>query len=67
MGERDTALAVLDEIEAHFAGTPLARKASDTREEVIRYKMRKIVRRSRPNEPPPPVASPGSAPTGGMP
>jgi outer membrane assembly lipoprotein YfiO len=67
MGERDTALAVLDEVEAHFAGTPLAAKASITREEVIRWKMRKIVRRSRPNEPPPPVASPSSAPTGGMP
>jgi len=66
MGERDTALAVLDEIEAHFAGTPLARKASETREEVIRYKMRKLVRRSRPNEPPP-TPSPSSAPTGGMP
>jgi len=67
MGERDTALAVLDEVEAHFAGTPLAAKASITREEVIRWKMRKIVRRSRPNEPPPPTASPGSSPTGGMP
>jgi hypothetical protein len=67
MGERDTALAVLDEVEAHFTGTPLAAKASVTREEVIRWKMRKIVRRSRPNEPPPPTASPSSSPTGGMP
>lgn len=67
MGERDTALAVLDEIEAHFSGTHLAQKASDTREEVIRWRMKKVVRRSRPNEPPPPAAAPNVAPTGGMP
>jgi outer membrane assembly lipoprotein YfiO len=63
-GDRDTALAVLDDVEAHFAGTYLAQKASYTREEVIRWKMRKVVRRSRPNEPPPPSAT---APTGSMP
>ena len=63
-GDRDTALAVLDEVEAFFQGTPLAQKASNTREEVIRWRMQRIVRRSRPNEPPPPSVT---APTGSMP
>jgi outer membrane assembly lipoprotein YfiO len=66
LGERDTALVMLGELERGFPGQPLGLKAARTRAEVLKWKPpgSPEKRRSKPNEPPPP---PNTAPTGGLP
>lgn len=59
LGERDTALAVLRDLEAEHAGTPLAVRAAETRRKVATWStVSKVKRRAEPNEPPP-AATPG--------
>jgi outer membrane protein assembly factor BamD (BamD/ComL family) len=64
LGERDTALAVLGDLEREFATQPLGLKAARTRADVLKWRppARDGKRRTAPNEP-----APLSAPTGGMP
>jgi outer membrane protein assembly factor BamD len=59
LGERDTALAVLRDLETEHAGTPLAARAAETRRKVSTWTtVKKVKRRADPNEPPP-AATPG--------
>lgn len=55
LGERDTALTTLRELEQEFAGKPLGERAANAREKVTRWKFEKTRarRHSAPNEPPP--------------
>lgn len=54
LGERDTALATLGELEHEFAGKPLGERAAKTRAMMARWKNEKVPirRHTAPNEPP---------------
>ncbi len=64
LGERDTALTTLRNIEQEFAGRPLADKAARTRMMMAKWKSgRSVTRRhTAPNEPPPPGTPAGVTP-----
>lgn len=64
LGQRDTALTTLRELEAEFAGKPLGVKAAQTREKMTHWRIetKRKRRHSTPNEPPPP----GTTPAGGI-
>lgn len=64
LGERDTALATLRDLEKEFAGRPLGARAARTRAEVLKWPaQRKDEKRpNAPNEPPPVAVPPGGLP-----
>jgi len=64
LGERDTALATLADLEREFTGQPLGLKAARTRAEMLKWRppRKPVKRQTVPNEP-----APATAPTGGMP
>jgi outer membrane assembly lipoprotein YfiO len=64
LGERDTALATLSNLEKENAGTPLAVRAARTRAMMARWKSEKapVRRHTAPNEPPPPGTPSGITP-----
>ncbi len=64
LGERDTALSTLRDLEAEFKGRPLGYKAAKTRAMMAKWKPGKSTarRRSVPNEPPPPGTPAGVSP-----
>ncbi len=64
LGERDTALATLRDLEQEFAGRPLGMKAARTRADVLKWKPERKLgrRRAVPNEP-----APAGSPTGSLP
>jgi outer membrane protein assembly factor BamD (BamD/ComL family) len=64
LGERDTALSTLRELELQFVGKPLGDKAAKTREQMARWKpgKRPVHRHTAPNEPPPPGSAGGITP-----
>lgn len=60
LGQRDTALAVLRDLEGEFQGRPLGIKAAETRAKMAKWPaVTKSKRRAEPNEPPPPPSPPG--------
>ena len=60
LGQRDTALTVLADLEGEFKGRPLGVKAAETRAKMAKWPaVTKTKRRAAPNEPPPPPAPPG--------
>jgi outer membrane protein assembly factor BamD len=63
LGERDTAIAVLRDLEAEVPGTPAALRAARTRQQVSGWtKVARTKRRADPNEPPPPSMPGGMTP-----
>ena len=64
LGERDTALSTLRNLEHEFAGRPLAEKAARTRGMMAKWKSGRAVtkRHTAPNEPPPPGTPAGATP-----
>ncbi|MCE9628128.1 MAG: outer membrane protein assembly factor BamD, partial [Candidatus Eisenbacteria bacterium] len=60
LGQRDTALAVLRDLEGEFSGRPLGLKAAQTRAQMAKWpSVTKRKRRAEPNEPPPIASPPG--------
>lgn len=64
LGQRDTALATLGDLEKEFAGKPLGEKAQHVRESMAKWRTPKKPQRrhTAPNEPPPPGTQPGYTP-----
>ena len=64
LGERDSALAMLRDLEREFTGKPLGEKAAKTRGDVEKWRLPKkqLRRHTAPNEPPLPGTSTGNLP-----
>jgi hypothetical protein len=62
LGERDTAMVVLQNMQEEYKNTPLGGKAEKTLKEMQHWKwgVQHSKRRNRPNEPPPPSPAPTS-------